>query len=164
MTDLSEPRVPGGGVGKKVTLGGEKDSSGKDVGSLIQSENPADVKERHNRYSTVAITSTHPGDDTTAMTFTQGENVRRYRVFPVGTDGDLLKIVEDAVNGVQELAWVSDETSSLTAVKEWWAAEVNKCSEWKELTRGSNDLSLSRLGFEVYASGSNVTALIVEAE
>ena len=35
MTELSDPRVPGGGAGKQVTLGGAETSSGKAAGLVI---------------------------------------------------------------------------------------------------------------------------------
>ena len=35
MTDLSLPRVPGGGAGKQVTLGGATDSSGNPAGNVV---------------------------------------------------------------------------------------------------------------------------------
>ena len=41
MTELSDPRVPGGGAGKQVTLGGAETSSGESAGLVVQADIPA---------------------------------------------------------------------------------------------------------------------------
>ena len=38
MTDLSDPRVPGGGAGKQVTLGGTTNSSGESAGLVVSEQ------------------------------------------------------------------------------------------------------------------------------
>jgi len=122
--------------------------------------------QRHNRLVTTDVTATHPGNDTTAVTWTQAENVRRYRVLALSaTATDKVKIVEDAINGTQALAWLSDETESLTADVEWWMIYVNQWSEWKELSKDAADQSLSRLDFELFTGGTGpITEILVEAE
>jgi len=122
------------------------------------------VNLRHNRYMTVDIDTTHPGNDTTSVTWTQVENVRRYRVLPIaGTAGDQVKVVEDAINGTQADAWLT-ETNSLTGDCPFWIALLGEWSEWKELSKDPNDLSLSRLDFELFTGGTAVTEILIEAE
>lgn len=121
--------------------------------------------ERHNRYMTVDIDATHPADDTTSVTWTSTENVRRYRVyFKSATATDLVKVVEDAVNGSQADSWLT-ETNGLTTDSMWWLQAVNEWSEWKEFSKDPDDVSLTRLDFELFTGGTGpITETIVEAE
>ena len=130
--------------------------------------------QRHNRYLTLADGDTWPGDETYKVTFTQAENVRRYRVrFESATADTILKVVEDAVNEAQAEAWLTDASSSASADVEYIrllnaglsTATTNKddgWSEWQELSKDPTDLSLQNLYF--LGDTNEAYAIWVEAE
>ena len=132
------------------------------------------VNRRHNRYLTLADGDTWPGDETYKGTFTQDENVRRYRVRSESATADsILKITEDAVNEAQAEVWLADASSSASADVMYWRAhnallstattnKDNGWSEWKELSKDPNDLSLSNLYF--LGDTNEAYAIWVEAE
>ena len=132
------------------------------------------VNQRHNRYLTLADGDTWPGDETYKVTWTQAENVRRYRVrFESATADSILKVVEDAANEAQAEAWLTDATTSATADVEYirllnaglTTATTNKdsgWSEWQELSKNQADLSLSNLYF--LGDTNEAYAIWVEAE
>jgi len=125
----------------------------------------------HRRYLS-GITATWPGNDTFSMSFTSVENVRRYRVLVIGgAAGDYVKVAEDAANQAQAAAWLADPASSAStdvehsrvyAIPTGTIAPNNYWSEWRELSKYSNDLSLSRLDFLGSAAGP--FNIFVEAE
>ena len=132
------------------------------------------VNQRHNRYLTLADGDTWPGDETYKVTFTQEENVRRYRVRTESATADsILKITEDGVNEAQAEAWLTDASSSASADVMYWRAHnallttaaTNRdegWSEWKELSKDPNDLSLSNLYF--LGDTNEAYAIWVESE
>jgi len=128
--------------------------------------------QRHNRFRD-NITATWPGDDTFSVTFTTTEDVRRYRVLVTGgADGDYVKVTEDATNEAQAEAWLANPTASSTVDVEHFrvysstpdvaGSFIPLWSEWKELSKNTSDLSLSRLDFLASAAGPFV--VFVEAE
>lgn len=135
--------------------------------------------QRHNRYfAKGAAINAHDGADTYAtVTWTQAENVRRYRVLVTGgSAGDYVKIVEDAPSGAAAALWLDDATSStspLTTDAEHWihhtsdpisaTAQGYGWSEWREMSKDGGDLSLGRLDFEASAADTDFV-IWVEAE
>jgi len=68
--------------------------------------------QRHNRLID-NITATWPGNDTFSVTWTQAEDVRRYRVKVTGgAADDYVKVVEDSVNEAQAEAWLGGAIST----------------------------------------------------
>jgi len=132
------------------------------------------VNQRHNRYLTLADGDTWPDDETYKVTFTQIENVRRYRVrLESATADSIVKVVEDATNEVQAEAWLTDASSSATTDVEYWRAHnallttatTNKdtgWSDWQELSKDPRDSSLSNLYF--LGDTNEAYAIWVEAE
>ena len=130
--------------------------------------------QRHNRYLTLADGDTWPGNETYKVTWTQAENVRRYRVrFSSATaDTPTLKIVEDGANEAQAEAWLATATTSATADVEYIViATSNKTapadtglgwSEWQELSKDPDDLSLTNLYF--LGDTNEAYSIWVEAE
>lgn len=187
--------------------------------------------QKHDRYIS-GITDTWPGDDTFSVSFTQLEDVRRYRIKAVRTAMDLwvassapalgtivhptsannlvfevtnvigtgqvaaseptwpdvvgetvtdestagvdgvtwtarhadsvyLKWVEDAVNEAQAEAWLATVTGSASTDVEYRKAYDAIYTEWIELSKNPDDLSLSRLDFLAIADTWQV---FVEAE
>lgn len=101
------------------------------------------------------------------IAFTQGQNVRRYRVKAEAVSGGgYVKWVEDAANALQAGAWLLDpvSTGSLNHQRiEDSAGSSGGWSEWKELSKDADDDSLSNL----YFAGDNtpgVWNIWVEAE
>lgn len=122
--------------------------------------------QKHDRYRS-GITATWPGNDNFSVTFTQAENVRRYRWKFITTSGTVthVKVAEDAVNEAQAEVWLADATSSQTADVENRRLETSGVwSEWIELSKDESDLSLSRLDFLAAGPTSPVVAVHVEAE
>jgi len=155
-----------------VALGGATDSNGNAAGRVIQSENPSDVKQRHNRSNNI-ITATWPGNDTFSVSWTQGEDVRRYRVLVTGgADGDHVRVVEDATNEAQAESWLATALNNNSADVEHLLVHTSTpdangtftphWSEWQELSKSTLDLSLGRLDF--LASAIGPFAITVEAE
>lgn len=131
-----------------------------------------EATQKHDRYRS-GITATWPGNDNFSVTFTQQEDVRRYRVLVVGgADGDFVKVVEDAVNEAQAEVWLANPSSSQTADVEHRRVYTSTpdangsfiplWSEWFELSKDVKDLSLSRLDF--LASTAGPFEVFVEAE
>jgi len=148
------------------------DSSGKPGLNTILGENADDVKERHNRSNNV-ITATWPGNDTFSVSWTQAENVRRYRILVTGgADGDHVRVVEDAVNEAQAESWLTENLNNTSADNEYLTVYTSTpdangtfiphWSEWQELSKATTDLSLSRLDF--LASAASTFAITIEAE
>jgi len=112
------------------------------------------------------ITATWPGDDTFAVTFTEIENVRRYRWRWNQASGTVnyVKVVEDAINEAQAEAWLADVAESVATDIEYRKhQDADTWSEWIELSKDPNDTPLRRLDF--LASGTTPDADIdVEAE
>lgn len=127
--------------------------------------------QRHNRYIT-GITATWPGNDTFAVTFTQTENVRRYRYMVTGgADGDYVKCCEDAANEAQAESWLTLAASAsadrefihvYTSTPDANGSFLPIWSEWQEMSKDPADVSLSRLDFLASAAGPFV--IWVEAE
>jgi len=121
--------------------------------------------QKHDRYIT-GITEVWPSDDTFAVTFTQLEDVRRYRWRFNTTSGTIthVKTVEDSVNEAQAEVWLTDATASGSIDVENRRLETTGVwSEWIELSKAGGDLSLSRLDF-LAAGTSPVVSINVEAE
>lgn len=128
--------------------------------------------QRHNRLTDTIITSTWPGNDTFSVTWTQAENVRRYRVLVLGgADGDYVKVCEDAVNEAQAEAWLTTAVSTSTDLEHFRVytstpdaagSFIPLWSDWQEMSKDPSDLSLSRLDF--LASAAGPFAVFVEAE
>ena len=147
-------------------------SNGAPAVNVVISENVNSITERHNRSNNV-ITATWPGNDTFSVSWTQAENVRRYRVLVTGgADGDHVRVVEDAVNEVQAEAWLTANLNNTSADNEYLIVHTStpdangtfipNWSEWQELSKSTLDLSLSRLDF--LASAAGPFAITVEAE
>lgn len=126
----------------------------------------------HNRYID-SITATWPGDDTFAVTWTQAEDVRRFRILVTGgADGDYVKFVMDAANEAQAEAWLAGPTADADADVEWRHVYTSTpdangtfiplWSEWIELSRNPDDNSLSRLDF--LGSAAAAKAIFIQAE
>ena len=137
-------------------------------GNLVDTGFVADVgipSQKHDRYIS-GVTDTWPGDDTFSVSFTQLEDVRRYRWRFRTTSGtvDYVKIVEDAVNEAQAEVWLTDASASASTDVEYRRLETSgEWSEWIELSKNPDDISLSRLDF--LASGTTpVVDIDVEAE
>ncbi|MDH5572494.1 MAG: hypothetical protein OEY89_12065 [Gammaproteobacteria bacterium] len=131
-----------------------------------------EIGQRHNRSNNV-ITATWPGDDTFSVAWLQSENVRRYRVLVTGgADGDYVRVVEDAVNEAQAEAWLAENLNNTSGDNEYITVHTStpdvagtftpNWSEWQELSKDEDDLSLSRLDF--IASAAGPFAITVEAE
>jgi hypothetical protein len=140
-------------------------------GNLYASE-PA-PNTRHNRYLDLTATAgTWPGDDSFAVTFTQNENVRRYRVRAFcATAGNHIRWVEDAVNEAQAESWLtasdgSDGSADVEYMRVFSfgvqsaTTGADGWSEWKELSVDPDLPSLSRLDF----LGSADEQMYVEVE
>jgi len=132
----------------------------------------AEPTQRHNRSNNV-ITATWPGNDTFSVSWTQAENVRRYRVLVTGgADGQHVRVVEDAVNEAQAESWLTENLNNTSADNEYLIVYtstpdangtfIQQWSDWQELSKDKNDLSLSRLDF--IASAAGPFAITVEAE
>lgn len=130
------------------------------------------LSQRHNR-SNNAITATWPGNDTFSVSWTQAENVRRYRVLVTGgADGDHVRVAEDAVNEAQAESWLAaalNNTSTdvphlivYTSTPDANGTFIQQWSEWQELSKDPDDDSLTRLDF--LASAAGPFAITVEAE
>lgn len=128
--------------------------------------------QRHRRFRD-NITATWPGNDTFSVSFTELENVRRYRVLVTGgADGDYVKVTEDAANEAQAEAWLADPTASsttdvehsrvYTSTPDAAGSFIPLWSDWFELSKNSGDLPLSRLDFLASAAGPFV--VFVEGE
>lgn len=123
------------------------------------------ANQKHDRYIS-GVTATWPGNDTFSVSFTQLENVRRYRWMFTTTSGTVthVKVTEDAVNEAQAEVWLADSTASATAdVMNRRLYTEKVWSEWIELSKDSDDLSLSRLDFLAAGTTPNVN-IFVEAE
>lgn len=98
------------------------------------------------------------------MTFTQAENVRRYRILAIATSGGgHMKWVEDAANSQQAGTWLLDPTSSESKDLNHQRAEDGVWTEWQELSKNPDDDSLSNL----YFAGDNTAGaweIYVETE
>lgn len=123
------------------------------------------VTQRHNR-SRTGISATWPGNYNFSVTWTQAEDVRRYRILVTGgSAGDTVRVAEDAINETQAEAWLTLDANSPTADVEYLVVQTttdNRWSEWQELSKDSDDLSLSRLDF--IGSVAGPFAITVEAE
>lgn len=166
------------GTGKQKLVGGV--SSTDNNRGLYQdftsgAAHVADVgitSQRHNRLTGSSITATWPGNDTFSVTWTQAENVRRYRVMVTGgADGDYVKVCEDAVNEAQAEAWLTTATSTATDLEHYRVytstpdangSFIPLWSDWQELSKDPGDTSLSRLDF--LASAAGPFTVFVEAE
>lgn len=156
--------------------------SGNELEKIYSSDNTlhtADIGiigQRHNRYfAPGAAMNTHPGDDTRCVTWTQQENVRRYRIYVEGgSAGDYIKVTEDAPDGAAAALWLDDPTSSATEDVEHWrqytanptsatTVQTAGWSEWREMSKHPSDISLSRLDFEASSASTDFT-IFVEAE
>lgn len=155
-----------------VGISGEELSNGGFGAALVNSEAKSAVNQRHNRSNNV-ITNVWPGDDTFSVSWTQAENVRRYRILVTGgADGDHVRVVEDAVNEVQAEVWLAETLNSVAADVEYFrvftsqvsggATLAPRWSEWQELSKDVNGLSLGRLDF--IASAAGPFSITVEAE
>jgi len=154
------------GIGIRGIISITQDATGE-----MYASDPA-PSQRHNRYLDLGATaSTWPGDDTFSVTWTQAENVRRYRIRVWGgAAGDHVRWVEDASNEAQAEAWLTAATSSSTRDVEYMrvfnfdpvsATKPGEgWTEWKELTKNPDDLSLSRLDF----IGSSAGMRYIEVE
>jgi len=171
---MAEPKEGYNSGITRVVSSGAIDSDGNYVvggATLVEVGIP---NQRHNRYLTLADGDTWPGDETYKVTWTQAENVRRYRVrLESATADSTVNIVEDAANEAQAEVWLAAASSSASADVEYWRAHnallstatTNKddgWSEWKELSKDSNDLSLSNLYF--LGDTNEAYAIWVEAE
>lgn len=123
------------------------------------------ISQRHNR-SRTGITATWPGNDDFSVSWTQSEDVRRYRVLITGgSAGDTVRVVEDATNEAQAEAWLALDANSPAADVEYLVVQTttdNRWSPWQEMSKDPADLSLSRLDFIGSAVGP--FAITVEAE
>lgn len=143
-------------------------TSREKVVKITREESEREVKQAHNRYIT-GVDNSHPADESAhKVTWNQSENVRRYRILPIGgtghhggAAGDYIRVVEDAPNGAIADAFLAEASAPATDV-EYWVAQVNQWSEWKELSKSDDDASLSRLDFEASAAGP--FTIFVEAE
>lgn len=152
----------------QITVDGESSPAMKSV--VV--EGMADITQRHNR-SNNAITETWPSDDTFSVSWTQAENVRRYRVLVTGgVDGDHVRVVEDATSEAQAAAWLTENLNNVSADNEYLTVHTStpdangtfipNWSEWQELSKAEIDMSLSRLDFMGSAAGP--FTITVEAE
>lgn len=130
--------------------------------------------QKHDRYIS-GITPTWPGDDSFSVTFTSLDNVRRYRWrfnVTAGTvdtaNGEGVRVVEDAVNAAQAGSWLTTAISSSSDDVEYRQhVQENVWTDWVELSKDPNDISLSRLDFLVDAADTTTPATVeifVEAE
>lgn len=131
------------------------------------------VNLRHNRFLD-SVTNSWPGNDTFSVTFTQTENVRRYRIYVTGgVAGNYVKVAEDAANEAQAEAWLGDASSSSSQDVEHnrvhtaspvsaTTQQTSGWSKWFDLSKHDNDISLSRLDFLGSAAGP--FEICVEAE
>ncbi len=114
--------------------------------------------QEHNRYeNTIGYATGLTGQ----VTFTQAENVRRFRIRPSAT----MRYVKDAPALLVE-TWL--ETGAAKSVKtsvdaEYRIAYASEWTEWQELSKEPGDSSLARLDFGLDATGTGAT-VIVEAE
>ena len=142
------------------------------AGKAVQVADVGIISQRHNRTNNV-ITATWPGNDTFSVSWTQAENVRRYRVLVTGgADGDHVRVVEDAINETEAESWLTETLNSTSADVEYLKVYtstpdangtfIQQWSEWQELSKDPDDLSLSRLDF--LASAAGPFAITVEAE
>ena len=165
-------------TGKAAVLGGRVDGSPNEnlyqrytggAGLVAEVGIPS---QRHNRSNNV-ITATWPGNDTFSVSWTQTEDVRRYRVLVTGgADGDHVRVAEDAVNEAQAESWLAaalNNTSTdvehsivYTSTPDANGTFIPHWSDWQELSKDADDLSLSRLDF--LASAAGPFAITVEAE
>ena len=146
--------------------------SGKTAGLMVASEGVNDLTQRHNRSNNV-ISATWPSNDTFSVSWTQAENVRRYRILVTGgADGNHVRVVEDAVNEVQAEAWLAENLNNVSSDNEYLTVHTSTpdangtfiphWSDWQELSKATTDLSLGRLDF--IASAAGPFAITVEAE
>lgn len=147
----------------------------KSTGTSEGTPHVADIglpSQRHNRLTDAIITATWPGNDTFSVSWTQAEDVRRYRVLVTGgADGDYVKVCEDAVNEAQAESWLTTAVSTSTDLEHFRVhtstpdvagSFIPLWSDWQELSKDANDLSLSRLDF--LASAAGPFTVFVEAE
>ena len=127
-----------------------------DSGGIILGET---VGQRHNRYATGIG---YASGTAVEVTFTQSENVRRYRCKPSAD----MRVAEDAANVLQAESWLSTgvaRANSPATDVEYMDLVQDVWSEWKEISKDPSDISLSSLWFSLDAAGTGA-AVVVEAE
>ena len=152
MTELSDSRVPGGGAGKQVTLGGTTTSSGEAAGFVVVG-NDGKAGQSHNRY--LSIVGNALTTDVATATWEADEKVTSFRVKATAvTSSNLVRFVldaspvDDATDKTQAIAWLTPVVASVNADTDVEYFEVrsgagltgevdpvgvNEWSEWYEL-------------------------------